>query len=301
VSQSRLNIDLRDTTSAGPLRAFIEADFAGAEDTFRLRHAFGQFKDVLVGKTWSTFMDVDARPEAIDFEGINGQILLRQPQIRYFPKIGKDWHLLASMEDPSPHIADGDGISKIPDFVISVRRTWFDRWHVKSALVIRQLDGVCNCLDSKKDSVTGWGLSTSGKTAISLWDDRDNFVYQFNYGKGSGRYVNDLKSIGQPDAIFDMATGKLKALSVLSMYIAMQKWWSPSIRSNFGLGFVRLDNIRIQNPDDYHKTSRFSVDAIWSPTARIDLGVELLYGKRENKDTQKASAKQVQLSARYRF
>jgi hypothetical protein len=43
------------------------------------------------------------------------------------------------------------------------------------------------------------------------------------------------------------------------------------------------------------------MDAIWSPTARVDLGVELLYGKRENKDAQKASAKQMQLSAKYRF
>lgn len=57
VSQSRLNIDLRDTTKYGAMRAFLEADFAGVGDTFRLRHAFGQYKSFLVGKTWTTFMD----------------------------------------------------------------------------------------------------------------------------------------------------------------------------------------------------------------------------------------------------
>jgi hypothetical protein len=301
VSPSRLNIDLRDTTKAGPLRAFIEADFAGTGDSFRLRHAFGQFKNVLIGKTWSTFMDIEAKPEELDFEGINGQILLRQPQIRYFPKIGQDWHLLTSLEDPNPRVSGGDGISQIPDFVISVRRTWFDKWHVKSALLIRQLKGMCSCLDDKQDSTTGWGLNISGKTALSRWDDRDNLMFQLNYGKGYGRYVNDLKSIGQADAIFDQTTGKLKALSVFSMYFALQKWWTPSIRSNFTLGFVSLDNISIQGPSEYHRTARYSMDAIWSPTARVDLGVELLYGKRENKDAQKASAKQLQLSAKYRF
>jgi len=116
VSQSRLNLELRDVTRGGPLRAFVEGDFAGSDvvsasalNTFRLRHAFGQYKALLIGKTWSTFMDANARPEDLDFEGINGQILVRQPQIRYFPKIAKDWNLLAALDDPSPEIAGGDG------------------------------------------------------------------------------------------------------------------------------------------------------------------------------------------------
>ncbi len=55
VSQSRLNFDLRDRTQLGTLRAFIEGDFAADSidegDVFRLRHAFGQFRDILIGKT----------------------------------------------------------------------------------------------------------------------------------------------------------------------------------------------------------------------------------------------------------
>jgi len=93
VSQSRLNWDLRDKTQFGTMRAYIEGDFAGDGDTFRLRHAFGQFKDLLVGKTWTVFQDTDAAPEEIDFEGINGAVNVRQPQVRYFPKIGQGWDL----------------------------------------------------------------------------------------------------------------------------------------------------------------------------------------------------------------
>ena len=88
VSQSRLNWDLRDKTKFGVMRAYIEGDFAGDSDTFRLRHAYGQFKDVLAGKTWSVFQDVDAMPEELDFEGINGAVNVRQSQVRYFPKVG---------------------------------------------------------------------------------------------------------------------------------------------------------------------------------------------------------------------
>jgi hypothetical protein len=107
--QSRLGIEIRDSTSYGPLRAFVEGDFAGNGNTYRLRHAFGQFRNVLAGKTWSTMVDNRATPEEVDFEGINGRIQVRQPQIRYFPSFGRnnlvishqrhlavDYHLLAT-------------------------------------------------------------------------------------------------------------------------------------------------------------------------------------------------------------
>ena len=139
VSQSRLNFDLRDQTNLGMMRAFIEGDFAGDDDTFRLRHAFGQFRYFLIGKTDSAFVDTQAKPEELDFEGINGEINTRQTQIRYFPEIGKHWNLIISLEDPQPEIQNGTGISLIPDMIVSIRRTWFDRWHIKTALLLRKL------------------------------------------------------------------------------------------------------------------------------------------------------------------
>lgn len=51
------------------MRAFIEGDFAEQNDTFRLRHAFGQFRDILAGKTWSTFTDREAAPVATRLHG----------------------------------------------------------------------------------------------------------------------------------------------------------------------------------------------------------------------------------------
>jgi hypothetical protein len=302
VSPSRLNIDLRDTTKYGAVRAFLEADFAGAGDTFRLRHAFGQYKSFLIGKTWTTFMDTRSRPEDLDFEGINGQILLRQPQIRYFPKIGQNWHLLLAAEDPDPNVSGGTGIGLFPDIVASVERTWFDRWHVKSSLLLRKMEGKCDCLDGKKDSTKGWALSISGMTGITRWDERDNLQIQLSYGEGFSHYVNDLGSIGAPDAIFDHNTGQLVAVPVFAMYIAFQKWWSPNIRSNFNYGYVDVDNQGVGDPAAaYKNTNRFIGNIIWSPIARIDLGAQLLFGSRTNEDGEKATAKQLQLSAKYRY
>jgi hypothetical protein len=303
-SQSRLNYDLRDKTNFGTMRAYIEGDFAGDGDTFRLRHAFGQFKDMLVGKTWSAFQDIDAAPEDIDFEGINGAVNVRQAQVRYFPKIGQDWDMVFSLEDPNPEVAGGLATSRWPDLVASVRRTWFDRWHIRSSLVLRQITAIWNGDDSgdTESQVTGWGLSVSGKTDTQFWnaDGLDNILFQINYGEGIGRYVNDLNTIGNEDAIFD-STGKLEALPVFAGYVAYQHWWHESARSTINLSWVDVDNLSFEEDAAYHKTFRGAVNYIWSPTARIDLGVELLYGERENKNGEDATATQLQLSTKYRF
>ena len=46
------------------MRAFIEGDFAGSGsgNLFRLRHAYGQWRKLTIGQTWSTFSDPEAEP-----------------------------------------------------------------------------------------------------------------------------------------------------------------------------------------------------------------------------------------------
>ena len=306
VSQSRLNWELRDRTSVGVMRAFIEADFAGGDDddTFRLRHAYGQFGDVLAGKTWTAFMDVDASPEELDFEGINGRVNVRQPQVRYFPKIGKDWDLVFALEDPSPEITGGTAISQFPDIVSSARRTWFDRWHIKTSLVLRQITGSWDedSTGETEDKVTGWGVSVSGKTSTQFWNKLglDNIMFQFNGGKGIGHYINDLDTIGGEDAVFN-SQGTLKSLPVFAGYLAYQHWWKENIRSTLNLSWVYIDNLSFQPPDAYKRTVRSAVNLIWSPAARIDIGGEFIWGKRENNNNENATAAQIQASVKYRF
>ena len=308
VSQSRLSFDLRDNTDVGVLRAFIEGDFAGDGDTFRLRHAYGQAADFLAGKTWSVFADVEASPEEIDFEGINGRVLVRQTQFRWFPKIGRDSNLIVSLEDPQPDIANGESTSLIPDTIASIRRNLFGNWHVKSALLVRSIEGrwTCNatvnplCVNEKKDSVFAWGLTVSGKVPFTKWDPRDNILFQVNLGKGMGGYTTDLSSVGGGDAQFD-PTGNLYALPVLAGYVAFQKWWQESLRSTFIVSTVNIDNYSWQGPGSYNRTQRTSGNLIWSPTVRVDLGGELIWGRREDKDEADGTALQLQLSAKYRF
>ena len=119
-SQTRINFEVREETSQGPLRAFVEADFEGPNDSFRLRHAFGQYRWILAGKTWSTLMDIDSLPEEVDFEGINGQILARQAQIRIFPNFGQSMNFKLALEDPRTDVIDGVGTRGSADLIASI-------------------------------------------------------------------------------------------------------------------------------------------------------------------------------------
>jgi hypothetical protein len=300
-SQSRLNFDLREPTKVGLLRAFIEGDFEGDGDTFRLRHAFGQWNRVLAGKTWSAFVDTQATPEEVDFEGLNGRINVRQAQVRIMPHIGRKFEFQLSLEDPDPQIDNGDGVSRIPDLIASARFQLRDVLHFKVGAMVRQIRGQWEGDPGNTEKDTAWGLTVSGKFDFRLFDDRDSVLFQLSGGNGLGRYVNDLQSVGSFDGRFDPVTGELELIDVLAGYISAQHWWGETLRSNFTLGYVDVDYSGASGSSDYQRTVRASTNMFWSPTPRIDLGGEFLWGRRENQDGNDGDATQVQFGAKYRF
>ena len=315
-NQTRINFEVREETSQGPLRAFVEADFYGDGDTFRLRHAFGQFRWVLAGKSWSTLMDIDSRPEEVDFEGINGEILARQAQVRIFPTFGESMSFKLALEDPRTDVVNGVGAKGRGDLVASVDRLPLGQlgaWNSRVGFILRELVGdqaIAPVGDKPGGKTTGWGVTTSGRKSITHWGENDFLLWQVTYGKGIGRYLNDLSTVGGGDAVFD-PEGKLKPLPVFAGYVSYaHEWpenfiflksWRGVLRSNFTLSWVDIRNFDFQEDNNYNSTIRASANLIYLPTANVRFGAELLWGQRKNKDESKGTATQIQFSARYDF
>ncbi len=319
-NQTRLNLEVRQQTSTGPLRAFVEGDFEGDGDAFRLRHAFGQYRWMLAGKTWTTLMDVDSRPEEVDFEGINGQVLLRQPQIRFFPQFGQNMSFKVALENPQTDVVNGTGAKGSGDLVMSVDRLPFGSlgsWNSRVGFILRDLEAqnvIGNPGDPSEDiptsNTTGWGATTSGRKSLTWWGDGDFVLWQLSYGKGIGRYINDLGTIGGGDAVFD-PDGDLHALPLFAGFFSYQhRWpkdfwflekWPGIMRSNFTMSWVNIDNFDFQADKNYQSTLRASLNLIYMPAHNVRLGIELLWGERRNKDDSKGTATQLQMSARYDF
>jgi hypothetical protein len=298
---SRFNFDLRTPTGVGHMRAFIEADFAGSGNTLRLRHAYGQWRRIIFGQTWSTFSDPEAEPDGIDFEGLNAIVLFRQAQIRWSFAPVERLRLAIALEDPRPDITGAQGVNQMPDFI--VRGRWEPKrgGHVQAAGLFRQIRGAPTDRPNDVIGGPGWGATISGRLPSPIWSKRDSVMFQHNKGEGIGRYISDLSAAGGQDAVYDPEQHTLHILPAYSGYIGYEHWWTERLRSAFSFGFVVVENADIQTDDALHLTRRYATNLIWSPIPRLDLVTELLWGLRVNRDGSSGRATQTQIGATFRF
>ena len=310
---SRFNFEMRTPTGAGQLRTFIEGDFFGSNEdgediNFRLRHAFAQFRGLLVGQTWSTFSDPAADHQDLDFEGINGENVIRQAQIRYTWPVKKNLSMAVALETPEVSITGGAGVNVVPDTVARTIWSFKEIGHLQGAVVLRQIRGEPDIDIEGAQSEFAWGASLSGVVPFYYFSLTDRFIFQVNFGEGNARYINDLNSLGGQDAVFNPLTGELVPLKTAGWYFDYEHQWKAwertrimKLRSSFIWSFVQVDNLDFQVGPAYRKTSRYSVNLVFSPTPRIDCGIEYIYGTRENFDRLKGSAAQLQVVGIFRF
>lgn len=156
--QSRVFGKTSTPSAWGELSTYVEFDLfgvAGNESVsnshgLRLRHAYGSLGGLLIGQTWTTFSDVAAYPETVDFGGSAGAIFARQAQVRWSQRFdGGQWAV--ALENPETVVTLPSGASfradddRLPDLAANIR---FDNaWgRVSLAALVRQLR-----LDSASD------------------------------------------------------------------------------------------------------------------------------------------------------
>jgi hypothetical protein len=311
---SRFNLDLRTPTGVGAMRAFIEGDFAGSSRVFRLRHAYGQWKGLVIGQTWSTFADPEAEPDGIDFEGLNAIALFRQPLARYTRRFGERFSLATALENPAPDITNAKGVSQVPDLVVRAR--WRPREgakgllgmnvfrqdaHVNLAFLFRQIRGEPLDQPNTTLSTSGIGVGLSGRLTAPWQADKGQVTFSAYAGSGIGRYITDLGTLGGQDAFYDVATNTIDALPVFAWYLGYERRWNSDLRSTFTYGTVIVTNTDGQPGDAFHQTNRWSLNLTWSPIPRLDLVGEFLFGNRINKDGKRGGSSQLQLGTNFRF
>jgi DcaP outer membrane protein len=304
---SRFGFDLRTPLTQTTLRTFIEGDFAGASNTFRLRHAYMQTRRWVFGQTWSTFSDPEAEPIGIDFEGLNAISLFRQPQIRFVHWLRENLVAALAVENPVPDLTGTQGVSLTPDFVARVRwqpaagaRRLLGAEHIQAAVLARTLRGELSDQPSTTFSTGGFGVNVSG-VVVPPWNANDRVKFATNNGWGIGKYITDLGSLGGQDAIYDPVLNTLRALPVSSGYVGYERQWRPTITSAFTYGIVNVANLDIQADDALKRTQRTTFNLTWSPVPQADIVIEFLFGTRVNKNGQKGTSSQLQSGWTYRF
>lgn len=310
---SRLSFDARTKAPGGQtIRAFVDGDFAGASNGFRLRNAYFQVGRLLAGQTWSTFSDPDADSGDIDFEGMNAENVKRQAQFRVTGRLSPAVLLAASIEYPNASLTDVDGtivkgVNQVPDIVARGTFTPSAGVRLQAAAVLRSVRGESESRPNDVQRAAGWGLSASGTLSALPWARRDAVNFQVNGGQGIARYLNDLDSAGGQDGAFEPTTGDLHLLPHWGWYGSyLHRWRGEAaepgdLRSSLTWGAVRVSNLGFQPPNAYRRTFRLSVNLVWVPLRNSELGVQYIWGERVNRDGASGEARQLQVRTRYFF
>ena len=267
-NESRINTTYKN----GDVTAFVEMDFYGGggneiisnSSNPRLRHAFIKYKDVLVGQTWTTFMNTSALAETADFAGpMVGEAFVRNNQIRYTRGA---WQF--SIENPESFGGDASQ-DTAPDFVAKYTHS-ADWGNVSVAGLFRSLTTVSG------ESESGVGLSIAGKVKTT---GKDDFRFQFHTGN-TGRYVG---VVAAQDIVGE------EAEESTSYMVAYRHFWNDTSRSSVFYGNITTD---ITDVDRSH----WGINYFDNLTPKLSAGVEV--GNFEMAE-QDADSNYVQFSVKY--
>lgn len=306
VKFSRLWFDASTQLDSGDkLGARFEMDFFGgalgntaATNTYgtTVRHAYLTWNNLLIGQTWSNFMDTAALIDSVDFVGpTDAVVFVRQPQIRY-----TRGPFSVSLENPETTVQpfgggarEISGGNSVPDII--GRYTGKGDWgHISVAGMARQL---------KYEPVTGNTASTTGFAAtvsglVKLGENTD-LRYQATGGEGFGRYIG-LATV-QQDAMAD-AQGNLDALGGWAAYAGLRHVFNPGLRGNLYYARSQWDNdTALTGFGITRRVQSAHANLIWSPVPKLDLGVEAIWGERTLESGADGDLIRLHTMARYTF
>ena len=296
---TQFNMDIRGDTGNGVVRAYVEGDFFGSDNSFRLRQGYGEWNGLLAGQTWSTFQDITARPFTLDYEGPDSEFFVRQPMIRYTRTMANGLEWAVAAEDPDSQVSTAGGIagqgrSEFPDLVARVRvdRQW---GHAQAAAIGRQLRFVSN--DGAIDeTATGFGLNLSGSVKVL---GANSVMGHVGFGSGIGRYIESFGGTGS-DALLT-TSGSLEPIDAWATVLGYLHHWNDRLNSTFSASTAELDNEAGQGGSAIKSAQSVHANLAYSPSSRILVGVELMWGERENNDGAKGDASRLQVTIQYKF
>jgi hypothetical protein len=303
IRPTRLNLDFRiPNTKAGDVRFYLESDFFGTNPTTpRLRHAYAQVANFLVGQTFTNFMDPDAFADTLDFQGPNGMVSLKNPQFRYGFALTPSMTLHLSVEKASSDVLfttpqfTSQPNSPAPDGAIRLRQE-FERGHFQVAAIFRDIAAFLP--NGKTGTVFGWGINTS---VVFRTLGKDNLIFAVAAGHGISRYIQDTSGLGIDAEPASPGNPHLEATPAVGVQGAYQHYWRKKLRSSAVYSYAAVNNTDLAKPATYNHATYNGANLIWNPIGSLDVGGEFLYGWKMLQNGQKANDPRIQFSTKYSF
>jgi len=287
---SRFGFETSTPMGNGAFNTKIEADFYGYcgsecnRNRLRLRHAYGEYAGWLIGQTWSTFMDLDNLPETVDFNGPPGATSRRPTMVRYTynnPQLAK---FQFALEEPS------DGAHS-PNLIARMDKG-FD-WGSLSARILsheQRISGV---------SKRGMGLGLSGAYKLT---GTTTLMGQYTLmdGDNDGAYL-----VGANYPVVDGSTLRLDRAQ--GVVLGLANVFSEKLRGTVSMGWVRSRNrlgdayVNAYGDTGNLRLLQWHAGLYYTPIKNVELGGELLGGRRTTYGGATGDMTRLNLQARYLF
>jgi hypothetical protein len=304
---SRFGLLTATPTAAGVLNTKIEADFDGLNTlggetatTFRLREAYGQLNGWLVGQTFSTFTDLRASPDIVEWNGTGIQPTIRQAMVRYTQPVAKAHRFDVAVEN-----SVGSSLAKSPvtdydtAFDLVAGYTHDAGWgHVSARAVTVKYH-------NDRGGKQGWGLAASGRGNLSA---QDHVVLLAVGGAGIGRYMFN----GSTQSAIDTPEG-IRLWRGGGVHLGYGHRWSDTWRTTVAYArtqFARDDlantTQRANSPAgaDFYPNQRLTqwfLTTWWSPLPQVDAGVDYTHGRRVTFNGERGTVSRLSGMVRYKF
>jgi hypothetical protein len=290
--QTRLNLDFHPHQSYDDLQLFVEGDFFGEGNSFRLRHGYLRAGRLLAGQTWSTFMDESILPGTLDFESPRSILLDRRALLRLTQPVTDCLSVAVALEDPQPILAlgiapvGGEVERPAPD-LISRFRYETARWHLQGAGLVRIIG--FRETSGARDEETGWGFNFTGRFRLR---EIDSVLFQVAFGEGIESYRQGTD--GGVDA-----NGVIELDPVLSWVVGYEVDWTDRLSSTFVYSLAEGTTASFRPASTVEAADYLAANLVFEPLPRLSYGIEYLYGSRTDKDSAQGEAHRLQVSVRY--
>jgi hypothetical protein len=302
VRQSQFNWLSRTPTSAGPIDTRFEANLFPLDGAtrFTINQAFVRWDEhVVVGKTYSTFMDDGALPTTLDYNGPGGVTFVRQKLVRGSLKLAAGWAVDAAVEESQADLNAGGtvlGVSssgKRPDLAARLRYE-SERGHFQLAGLSRRVSTTfVRPAGTVERTFNGSGVSVSG--SLSVLED-DEILFQAVTGRGIGRYFNDPVSA---TGLAPNGSGTLDLARTSGATLYYQRKWAPDWMTVAGASALWMSDDGVRLPGALERITYASVNLIHRVTPTLLVGAEGLWGEAVNAGGASATNRRLQISVRY--
>ncbi len=282
----------------GLVTSKVEADFDGSDSTIggesqsmvRLREAYVKAGNVLVGQTFSTFADMAAAPQLVEWNGTGVSPMVRQAMVRYSIPFNKSRIDLAVENSQQRGVPSGD-FDQTFDYVSRYDQTT-DWGHFSVRGVALQYN---NSTDRK------WGSGLAASTRINLGAN-DSVVLLAAGGNGIGRYMfNGLIQGAAKNG------NSLELWKAIGAHMGYTHKWTSAFNTTLAYAYTRFDEnavSRTPTTNDFAPNKKIKqawVSTMYTPYKNFDLGLDYTWGKRQTFDHYEGAISRLTALARYRF